>query len=807
MYRRRLFDKNTGKQTDTGGSGELRTGLGRRKLKNAISTVFGNFGEYTSFFVALFIIQSLLWLVCLTTVTSTDRERVAICSEYDYHMEISQLTATDYANISNTLVIKDNQQIRSYESYEWIKPDSVQPYYTLRVLLKNGYDSDDESLFFYQRVIAAFSSVSDPETFIEYYLSGNGVDTGRVQIDYTPLYYHDAQTVSENTGNAVWLCLLLTAMSVALLTLLYGIRLNHYKFMYGIYMTCGADFRRLFKTSILEMMVIACTTLILSLGFSVGVCAALLGSMVHIRWWQIPLVLALNYITVRIAVWAPTKRLSSRPPIELIVAQDNSNLVTSPRRSFRIFNKTFPYHYELFSTWRFRRYFVRLLIGAVMFTSVFICGVFIAGLQRTNESVSDVEYIVHADLSDIDPFSDGVAEFNLDDVLELMGDAQREAICTVDGVDYTVWTDETSASSIVTLMLVSQNMYSSSKYTADIPSPTDEYRVATNFFAYQALDRHYIDTLCSLYSVDGDPYLVLEGENNIIVSDSVYGESSFGFKPGDTVRLGTKVSGKLSETDYLQLNDREILSRMLQKMTFVYEEYNVVAVVHGLEAEKGFVVGMSWDRYLRFTGKTSMSGDIAVFVVNGVPASASETILRNIRMGLNDYLSDYGIDYMVSNHYSMLNRELAAQRHSYARTLIIALLLLALSPVVWLFSQLLFYFKREKEMAVLRMFGAGEGQVRRLYSFAGLIIALLASVAAVALSFIMSFLLFKLLNSWLPGLGFTESPGYTYTMSGWALAVAVALSVTCGFISSMIPYFVSRKRMAAEAARQAAGNQ
>lgn len=783
----------------------LSNGLFLRNVKNAAKSVFGNFREYASFFAALFIMQTLLWLVCFTTVTNVGRERDVIYSSYDYHMEITNLTATDYAYISNVLVKKDNQTGRSYESYEWLPPEGERPFYTLRVLLGSGYDSDDESVYFYQRVKAALKPIGDADVFIKYYLTQNGVDTGHVQINYTPLYSYDTQTAPSEIWGAFWLCIGLGVMFVALTALLFSIRLNHYKFMYGIYMTCGAGFKRLYTSSIHEMMLIAAATLLPSVGAAVGLCAAVFGSVVSMRWWMVPLVLFINFITVLIAVRVPTRRLSVRPPIELIVAQDNSNMVSSPRRSFRIFGKTFPYHYELFSAWRFRTYLARLLVAAVMFTSVFICGIFISGMNVTDAGVMRPEFTVHADLSGIDLFSDSDEEFNLDDVVDIMDDAQHDGIGAVDGVSHTVWTNETSASSLASLMLIKRSMHSSTKYSVSVDTRTDEYNYAVNMFAYQAVDRTYIDTLCSLYNVDGDPYLVLEGGNNIIISDSVYNDSCFSFSPGDTVLIGKKVHGKLDQLDYLQLNDQEILKKMLERMTFVYDEYNVVAVVHGLEAERGFVVGMNWRKYLGVTGNTAISGDISVYLDASVPASSSETVLSGIRRGLNSYLDDYGISYTVASNYATLNRELTAARGTGSRTVLISVLLLLLSPIVWLFSQLLFYFKRENEMKVLRMLGAGERAVRGLYSFAGLIVAALASVTAVILSYIMSFTLFKLMDSWLPGLGFTESPGYVYNIPLWAILTAVAVSVVCAYVSSMIPYFISRRKTAAEAARQMAG--
>lgn len=792
---------------NTGSSSTLSSGLVGRNLKNAVGTVFGGFREYAVFFAAIFIMQSLLWLVCFTTVTNIEHEREVIGSSYDYHLEITQLTQADYAGISNLFKIKDVQANRCYESYEWLLPDEVCRYYTLRVTLGNGYDEYSDAVYAYQRIAAAFGTTIDADTFISYYLEGSGIDPARVQIDYTPLYEYDLQTAPGQISRAVWLCLLLGAIFIALLTLLFSLRLNHYKFMYGIYMTCGAGFRRLFGSSMLEMLLIAVTTLLLSLGCSVGLCAAVFGGRVAVRWWMIPLILLINAITVGVAVYAPAKRLAGQPPVELIVAQDNSNMVTSPRRSFRIFNKSFPYHYELFSIWRFRSYLIKLLVSAVMLAAIFICGIFISGLSKTSAEAVNAEYIVNVDISDVDPASDSEDELGIADVIEIMEDAQREAICAVDGVSYTLWRQETTASEITSLMLMTRDMHSSSKYSVSTSGQEDAYRLATNYYSYSAMDRYYIDTLCSLYEVDGDPYLVLEDEGSIIISDSVYNEACFSFSPGDKVYLGKYVRGKLDLTDYMQLDDFEILRKMLDKMVFVYEEYTVAAVVHGLESERGFVVGMSRQNYLSFTGSTSLSGSIEVYAEPTMAATASGEVLYDIRRGLNSYIGDYGIAYSISNCYSALERELAAERGEYTLAVLMAVLLLLLSPIVWFFSQLLFYSKREGEFSVLRMFGAGEGAIKRLYSFAGLLIAALASVMAALLSYGLSYLLFKLLNSWLPSLGFIDKINYVYSIPLWALLVALAVSMLCGYLSSMIPYFISRRRTAAENARRLTGQQ
>ena len=71
----------------------------------------------------------------------------------------------------------------------------------------------------------------------------------------------------------------MTVLSMLLLMALYNIRLNHYKFLYGIYMTCGADFRKLFNTAVWELLVVSLMTFVPSI---LSLCN--IGSKIAIRY-------------------------------------------------------------------------------------------------------------------------------------------------------------------------------------------------------------------------------------------------------------------------------------------------------------------------------------------------------------------------------------------------------------------------------------------------------------------------------------------------------------------------------------------
>ena len=62
----------------------------------------------------------------------------------------------------------------------------------------------------------------------------------------------------------------LLAVGVVIILLLYNIRINHFKFTYGIYMSYGADFRKLFSTSIWEIIAVSTVTFLPAAAASVA---------------------------------------------------------------------------------------------------------------------------------------------------------------------------------------------------------------------------------------------------------------------------------------------------------------------------------------------------------------------------------------------------------------------------------------------------------------------------------------------------------------------------------------------------------
>ena len=112
---------------------------------------------------------------------------------------------------------------------------------------------------------------------------------------------------------------------------------------------------------------------------------------------------------------------------------------------------------------------------------------------------------------------------------------------------------------------------------------------------------------------------------------------------------------------------------------------------------------------------------------------------------------------------------------------------MCISPLVWFFSQSLYYKKREKEFNILQSVGAIGSEIRSIYIQGGLSMATLSLIVSIALSYLGSYALFYLYNVVMPN--FTgENIRYVFYMPWYAIVTSVVMSVACGFLSAYFPY-------------------
>ena len=114
------------------------------------------------------------------------------------------------------------------------------------------------------------------------------------------------------------------------------------------------------------------------------------------------------------------------------------------------------------------------------------------------------------------------------------------------------------------------------------------------------------------------------------------------------------------------------------------------------------------------------------------------------------------------------------------------------TPLIWLFSQILYYKKRENEFDILRAFGSTEGEIKRIYVIDAVFSAVLGILFCVIMDWLALKGIYYLTNVVLP-MFYRESIRYPFVIPVWALAAALLLTLVSAVASSMVPYILYQK--------------
>ncbi len=753
-------------------------------LKYAGKNVFSKLREYLPFFVAFFVIQSVFFTTFVTTATNYQNNYQKISEKYDYDMLISNLDYNDYIVIDEKLYIMSYMKNRTFESYKVSKvTDALGETWQIYVLMRDGHTNSE---------------------FLNYYIYGNEnlYDTSNIEISYTPLneYRNNASRFSKTPP--VLLLVVLTLISALSVLTLYNVQVNHDRFRYGIYMTFGAGFKRLISTSVFEMMVVATVSLIPSGAFVYGISRLFYGRYgirAVIEYSSVIKVIAASLLVAIIGVYLPMKILSRKTPMSLIIAEDNSNLISSPRSTRFVAGSKFLKIYEALGVWRFRKYYLKLLLSAVAFSAIFVCGIYLTYMnesasgesieqlrfeaKKTEAALASNDKYYDSHLTDLDFFYDSFSEMEGVAFVEYgASEYAAEAggiILLTDKMSNRAIGDMTSTRNIT-------NPYETT--TTALKKHYDEgYSRATYMYKYSAYDENMLTNLAENYEIEGDVFSVMRDDKTVIVSENVMNSRKYSFKVGDKIIL-CRFREALPETT-IEIPDPfdtvSIVRALLENNDYEFTEYTVGAVIKDMpETEGYFTVGLSYDSYSSIVGTKPVPLCASIFLDTDV----TEEEYEKVSLKAKQIINYYGYDFSLTDTYGYLYRTLEKEKCSFEFGVTLSALVLMLSPLVWFYSQSLFYKKRSKEMYVLSAYGATNKVLRRIHMASGYILSALGFVFTALLGVVASFFVFKTMNEWLPAIGFGTGISYRFYISPVSLAVCLALSAFCGFLSSYLPY-------------------
>lgn len=743
-----------------------------RHLKIAAKSVFYNYKQYICFFLAIFIIQTFYGIMAISTSNNNSVELDHVEAEYNYDMALYNLNEYQHnivVNYNNNIIYQ-----AAAESFYLIQDDVT--YYD-EVSQSNRYD-----------VYLNFSEYEKQDAynkFMKEFYNGTLPVYGEVRGETTPLLDFSANRAANFTTFAVITAVLL-AVSILLLILLYNIRINQFKFTYGVYMTVGADFKMLFATSWWELFLISLVTFIPSVIASTLTVFFIYKSSGFPFVWFNPamwiIVGLFSLVVVTISVISPMRIMSMRAPMSLIITEDNSNLVSSPRRSFNILGKKFPQHYELYSIWRFRKYNIQLLTSAIAVCALFIIGLYLGNIYETNIEFSKPQYQV--DYSE--------SHFYVNEGAMEKGDAlaiDASAIRDIEGVTYVEQTGDekgnfdgsvTDFTSPVTeaSYISSHTLFQSNRAALFTNFLNKDGWKATNDVVYKATDAEQILYL-EQFQHDGNYEDILSG-GKCIVGDSISNMKKFNIKVGDTIKIARK-TGQQKDVDS-NATGRSLLKQQLKYFQFEYTEFQVVAVIHDIPSGSLpiYILGEDYEKV------TGISPNAQLLNVYTDPTLTNDQVLSLMDEIKNTCFEDIGAVNVV-NCKRISEQNLARDEHNSELFVVISVLILVISPLLWFFNQILYYRKREKEFNIIQSMGAKESDIRVIYLLGGVCIAVLSLFVSILLSYLASYLVYYFVNAVLPNLT-GEFIRYQFYLPWYALVISAVVSVACGFFSAYVPY-------------------
>lgn len=715
-------------------------------LKHGFRSVTGGFREFFVFFFAMLLVQLLFWCPMLTMQSREATIKREAYAAADYHIKIEGMSSSEWSSYYNdTFIITDTfeEKDRLYKSYKMSKyfNGTGREMYELKILMRE--DGMDQSRLF----------------MLQYPISGEAVT-----VEYSPRCTYPDQ-VTKLSAAFIPIIIATGLLGALILLVLYNIRINHYKFRYGVYMSFGADFEKLFQTAAWELLSIALLTFIPSLVLSIViqiVTAVSLGG--GFSFAPISLLWALLWLfcVILLAVFPSVKFLATRTPTSLIVAGDNSNYVSSPRVSFRIFRKSFPVHYELFGFWRFRRYYATLLVSAIIFSSLFLCGFFIDSMVSASETAKKAEFSLTAESNEgVDPYL-------------------IEEISDIEGVEYVSWENSIDATAINSYIILN------GRQRSGISSKTvkTEGGYADNNFKYNRMDETLYNQITREggWSIEGDLSRVMTEDNCIAVSEYINNSKSLNFKVGDTVTLAKfkKTDGAIS---YDVPDNKYILSQLLTKAEFEFITVEIAAIVDSGDTDDRYMIAMSEELFDRVVHKDITTVKASVFVSEELGYEERDALYDNIRSMISTFDA---LD--LKNLRSGLDNKVAQKSSSSPAVFICAVIMLLIAPPVWFFSQSMFGAKRKTENEMLSAFGATDGDLGKLYLFSGGVLTVPATMATVLIGWGVTELIYWLLNEFLTSLGMGADFRYSYEFSFGGLLVCIAVSAASAIIATYVPF-------------------
>ncbi|MBQ9415658.1 MAG: ABC transporter permease [Clostridia bacterium] len=748
------------------------------RLKVSLRTVILEWKGFLFFYIALFLIQLVLGFTLYTVHIRKNYAKEVIEANYNYHLTVEGLNSLQANELENLLIVGKTTGDKMFSDY------TVQTW------------ADGSSVFRVRLNAPLKTSFSN---FRYKYLR----DFSDATITPSPLYNYKSVYAFSIVRSGVGLSLLIGAFSFLVLWQLFRNDLQHRRYQYALYMSCGAGFPRLFSIAVSHLLAVSLITFLPALAGSTFLALTVFRITEHYFSFSLWIVLWMFVLSMAIicpAVLLPVRRLSKKPPIELMRSQNNAGWVTPPRRSSRAFlrKKIRFASFTKLSMWRFRKYFISLLLSAILFSSAFLAGLTATELKAVADSTTGPDVSLSLSADPTRKMSQTTAKGYREAVDEI-----TTAILSYDHVRDVDWNAETFASSTMAHL----NLPSGHAVYADgLISPSEEaagYPIAFNRFRMIGASEAWISRLSRTAGekLQGDPSTVLSEPLDVIITESIAGKQALSFRPGDTLVLayvqldkkGNPIlkegADKISTDTILFTGESELLQLQMETYEFFYLTLRVAAVIHDHSTDQYISLAMHPDTYLTVTGAQPFATSVSVYMDESSNLSDVDLLQSEIR-NLLSYYNNWSVDETNAG----LERVLANPTGTRLLLLTVCIVLLLFTPLVWFFSQWLFHKNRVLEWSLLHAQGVQVKAIRTNHIKEGIILALVSTLFSLGLGIGLSYLMFWLQTVVLPAWNFTEKIQVEFSLSWPYVLLCVLLSVVCAVLSTYIPFRFNRSK-------------
>ncbi len=719
-------------------------------VKLAYKGVTFHFKQYIWFYITLFIVQFMFGTILITHNTAKNVVKEQLNNSYDSHYMFY------YLNTDQMLYIKKAANYVFADEY----------IFDITHVEMNGKETDKNCKY-----NIGITFVVDPDEGFQRF-SFKFMNTleqlGDVRCAPTPLFSVDDHLADINLQRNLYVVFLAIITSL-LLSVLYGIRINNYRFDYGIYMVFGADKRKLLKTSFWEMTVIALLTFVPSLVSSAFAAYLITGrsfGFFGITFISVLLLLVISLILNAAAISFAVVNTSRKKPVDLIISADNSNYVHSPRVSVDILkNKSF-FKIVRLSILRYFKYYVGMIFAGVIFSATFVALFFCKDMYLQKQEAPMNQFTLE--------FCNGYTYTEED----------RQALLAVEGIVGVQKEHSTALGELNEHILVNKE---NTKSNSDLASYDDDYDALDNV-AFVAADDEVIKQLDQSEYI-GDLSSVLSDEKTVIITDSFTNKTVFDFKPGDKIKISDYL-GKIDDVPPMLVGN-DLLKEKLKCYLYGYEEYTIGAVIKNSTSNNNMKIYLPNGVYERLTGKKVAYTSVDLYVDGSLSEKGISNLYNTLISNVNNkYNKGKDINVFIRNKYSDMISEIGKKNHNEILLCFVAVLLLVSSQLIWVFSQILFFKKRRNEFSVMRTIGFRLSEIRKIHLIEGCVVSIVGTLGYFGLTYLLCYGIKRFVNS----IWFGYSFRYLTHIPINILLIGAVVTFCCGLVSTFIPYVIYKKK-------------